>query len=150
MQHCFQGCCVSTSSLEYTNPHIIYHRNHLTPPRAKRYERLMKSHGISPSAIATPPPSRSDNGGEDSEPAAPASATKAGGNKRKTATGKAGAKAAPNKRSRKKAAVASAERIVESDGKDEEDEDGGSEDKGDGAAGDAGIKQGTDDGDISA
>jgi hypothetical protein len=104
----------------------------------------MKSHGISPSTIAAPSPSKSDKGGDDSEPAAPASATKAGGNKRKTAAGKAGPKAAPNKRSRKKAAVASAERIVESGDKDEEDEDGGSEDKGDGTAGDAGIKQETD------
>lgn len=143
MQHCFQGRCVSATTSFH---HATYHRNQLTPPRAKRYERLMKSHGISPSAIAAPSPSKSDKGGDDSEPAAPASATKAGGNKRKSAAGKAGPKAAPNKRSRKKAAVASAERIVESDDKDEEDEDGGSEDKGDGTAGDAGIKQETDEG----
>ncbi|RMJ27901.1 hypothetical protein PHISP_01244 [Aspergillus sp. HF37] len=111
---------------------------------AKRYERLMKSHGISPSAIAAPSPSKSDKGGDDSEPAALVSATKAGGAKRKSAAGKTGPKAALNKRSRKKAAVASAERLVESHDKDEDGEDGGSEGKCDEAAGDAGIKQETD------
>ena len=76
----------------------------LTAHRAKRYERLLKAHGIHPSCF----PSKGKNAKENGDSDAAVTPTK-----RRAASTKGGTPKTPVKKTKKEIAIVSAEKIVE-------------------------------------